>query len=151
MQIGSRAEQTARALMGHAIRGELEEFQQKTTGVDEDELRNALVLAVTISAYVALDVCGGQKPTDDDVRKLAGTVASLEKRITLADDDVAAFLTKCGFGGQPIDAGFSPDDAIRLPFAITGNMLAAYRHDDQDWWKYLDQVEAAIEAAPERS
>lgn len=148
MRIDVKAEETARALMGHAIRGELDVFQEKTTGIDEGELRAALVLAVTVSAYVAVDVCGGQKPSDADLRKLAENVTRLEKHVTLSENETYAFLASCCFGGQPVDSVFAPDDAIRLPFVIAGGLLAAYRNDGQEWWKYLDDIEAAIEAAP---
>lgn len=152
MKIDPKTEQPTRELFGFAIRAELDPFQAKLADFpDGQSVRDALQLALAVAAGVVVEVCDGAEPTDADLRKLAQTAAAVEQRYELTEDEVYAYLSRCVFGGEPPTDVFSAEDAVRLPFLITGHLLGAYTHIDrgQHWPEYLDQVEAAIEAVPD--
>lgn len=153
MKIDDKAEEVARELFGFAIRAELDDFEAKITKANVDILTKALQLSVAVAGAVVLHIGDGQQPSDADFRKLADTAASVEKRYELKSDEAFMYLSRVVFGGQPLDEVFSPGEAATLPFLITGNLLASYRdvREGQKWWEYLDEIEAAIEAAPDPS
>lgn len=153
MRIDDKAEKTAREFFGFAIRAELDEFQDLVTNAKDPVLVDALRLSVAITKAVVLDVAEGQQPSGADLRKLADTAASVEKRYTLEADEVYVYLSDCVFGDKPLAEVFSAAQAATLPFIATGNLLASYRDagNGQKWWEYLDMIEAGIEAAPDPS
>lgn len=151
MKIDDRAEEIARRLFGFAIRAELDDFERSVAGVRPEALSEARRVAVAVAAAVVLVVTEGQQPSTADLRRIAETAASVEKRYELNENEVFTFLSKTVFGGQPPDDVFSIGNAVTLPFIVAGNLLASYRNAEQDqgWWELLDEVEAAIEAAPD--
>lgn len=151
MQIDDKVEASTRKLFGHAIRAELDEFQDRLRTLDQASLTEALRLAVTVSGAVVLNITEGKHPSDNDLRKLASTAAEIEERYALDEDKVYTYLSKCVYGDTALEQAFSGADVVSLPFLVTGNLLGSYTPDDQDWWEYLDQIEAAIEAAPDPS
>lgn len=154
MRIDPKVEEPTRELFGFAIRAELDEFQQKLASFDDDEsVRLALQLANAVAAGVVLEICDGARPSDPDLRQLAETAERVETRYRLAEAEVHDYLARCVFGGEQLFDVFNAADAVRMPFIITGHLLGSYTHVDQGqhWPAYLDQIEAALEAAPEPS
>lgn len=152
MRIDPTTEEPTRELLGHAIRGEYDEFQRGLMGFANDEgLQQALLLAIAIAAYVAVDDNDGKRPTEDDLRELAESLAEIETRITITAEEAHAYLGKVVFGDQSLTDVFSEQDAARLPFIITGLLVAANTNTEagQKWPEYLDAVEAALEATPD--
>jgi hypothetical protein len=151
VKIDDRAEEIARKLFGFAIRAELDDFERSIADAKPEILSEARRLSVAVADGVVLVVTEGQQPSDADLRKIAETAASVEKRYELSKDEVHAFLSKVVFGGQALDDVFSTGDAVTVPFIVAGNLLGSYRNAEQDqgWWEFLDEVEAAIEAAPD--
>lgn len=151
MRIDPKAEQLTRDLFGHALRAEDEDFQGRLAGADAETVSDGIRLAATIAAYVAIDACGGEKPSDDDLRTIAANLAEADEHYALSADEVQTYLVKGVFGGQAIHELLPSEDAVRLPFIIGVYLVSGYHDDNQAWWDYLDEVEAAIEAAPERT
>lgn len=153
MRIDPSFEEPARELFGFAIRAELEQFAEKLRSLDEERLTGALRLAVLVAGRLVLDVTEGEQPSDADLRKMAETAAEVETRYSLDEEKVHTFLARGVFGDAALEEVFSPVDVATVPFLVTGNLLGSYTSIDegQEWWEYLDQIEAAIEAAAEPS
>lgn len=154
MRIDPRVEEPTRDLFGHALRAEFKDFEAVLGRFpDDDSLRQALGLAGAICAYVVVDDYESSEPADDDLRDAADTVSDIEDRYEIDPDKVYAYLRRCVFGGEPVTAVLSTDDAARLPFIIGANLVGSTTDTDagQKWSDRLDEVEAALEAAPEPS
>lgn len=149
MQIEPMVEQLTRRLFGHALRAEHDDFQRRLADADGETVSQAIRLAATIAAYVAIDACGGARPTEEELRTIASNLAEADEHYSLTADEVHAYLTKGVFGGQAVHELLAPEDAVRLPFIIGVYLVSDYHDDDQAWWDYLDTIEAAIEAAPD--
>ncbi|MQA01693.1 MAG: hypothetical protein GEV07_02800 [Streptosporangiales bacterium] len=151
MSIDPAIEGPTRKLFGHALRAEFEDFQKTLMALDGEKLTSAMQLAANIAAVAVIDACGGESPSDSDLREVAATISEAEDRYSLTVDELHTYLAKGVFGGEALDQYFAPDDVVRLPFVLAAGVLGAYRDEGEDWWEYLDQIEAAIEAAPEAS
>ncbi|HEX6445731.1 MAG TPA: hypothetical protein VF053_11625 [Streptosporangiales bacterium] len=149
MRIDPKVEEPTRDLFGHALRAEHEDFQKRLASVDGETVSEAMTLAGTIVAYVCIDACGGQQPTEEEFDTLTDNVVSADSEYSLTAQEVRDYLVKGVFGGQVLHEVLDPKDAVRFPFIVGAYLLAGYSHDDQAWWDYLDEVEAAIEAAPD--
>lgn len=149
MQINSGVEELTRKLFGYAIRAELDDLQTQLRALDQATMTEALRLAVMVAGAVVLDVTEGKRPSDADLRKMASTAASVEKRYALDEDKVYTYLARSVFGDVPLEEALGATDVASVPFLVTGNLLGSYTHEGQKWWEFLDQIEAAIEAAPD--
>lgn len=148
MQIQPEVDATTRAVLGHAVRGEHDEFERALQELDNDTLEQAVALSMSVSGAVAVHVCQANPPSGDALRTLAATV---EKEHALDAEEVFTYLSRCIFGSSALAEVFETYDAVRLPFRTAGALLDSYANDalGQDWASYLDQVRAAIEAAPD--
>lgn len=154
MQIDPTVEAKVRGLLGHALRVELDDFQsalEKTAS--ESKLDDALTLATSIAGVVVIHLCDGAAPTNSDLEEISQTTADIDDDYALGAAEVNDYLRRVVFGGEQLTAVFSVEDAARLPFVITANLLgsAANIEDGQQWTDLLDQIEATIEAAPDPS
>ena len=103
-----------------------------------------------VSGYVAIDVCGRQWPIEDNLRRLAeGTTKSNNARaFGLKAQDSYAYVKRVALGGEPLNTVLSPpEDAGTLSFVITGHLLVAFSTAEEEWWEYLNRIEAALEGA----
>ncbi|MQA82819.1 MAG: hypothetical protein GEV10_30930 [Streptosporangiales bacterium] len=148
MQIQPQVAGTTRVLLGYAVRGEHEEFERALRELDNDALEQAVALSMSVSGAVAVHVCQANPPSEDALRTLATTI---EKKHALDAEEVFTYLSRCIFGSSGLAEVFETHDAVRLPFRIAGTVLDSYAKAErgQTWTDYLDEVEAAIEAAPD--
>lgn len=149
MKIDPRAEEPARELFGFAIRSELTEFDEKLKSFSDDAtLREALRLAMAVSAVVLNDTGYGRRPADERLRETAAILAEIQDDYTLEPDEVYDYLAKCVYGGRPLTEVLPEGAAVTLPFVVAGNLLASHAQveNGQQWWDYLDAIEASIEA-----
>jgi hypothetical protein len=145
--IDPRIEKPTRDMLGHAIRGELQDLAVLMQAAGGETYRHVLALCLTAAAYIATDV-SGRWPTDADVRDIARRVAGKKTEFELSEDDVYAYLSRAALGSEPLGEAFGSDDkAASLPVLITGSMLFRFRPRGQDQWDYLDQIWSATETA----
>src|SRR5690606_2351771 len=140
MRIDPSVEEPMRRLFGHALRAEFDDFQRRLGETDGAHISEAITLAAKITAYLCIEVCGGETPTDSDISEFAESAADVETRYELSATEVRDYLAKCVFGGQALHEVFQPEDAVRLPFVIGANLLGTYAKDEQNWWDYLDEI-----------
>lgn len=150
MGIDPKAEQPARDLLEHAIRGEFGQFAGVIEGIGEERFLEASSLCLRVAGYIAIDACAWRWPTDADVREIARHVAAMDAGFSLTEQDVYEYLARVVLRFEPLVAVFTgTEKAATLPFFATGALLVAYRGSDRHWWEYLDVIEKALEdAAP---
>ena len=150
MLIDIKVEEVARDLLGHAIKGELDEFAAVAETVGEQRFLEAGSLCLRVSGYITIDIYGQEWPACTDVRGLAAVTASGDMRFGLEENDVYEYLAYVSLGIHPIGEMF-PDEkkAATIPFFVTATLLDAYRPEGKQWWEYLDVIERALDdAAP---
>jgi hypothetical protein len=148
MRIDPKVEEPTRDLLGHAIRGEFDEFASLIEAIGEQRFLEAGSLCLRIAGYVAIDVCAWQWPTEADLREIARRMAAMDAKFELDESDVYAYLARAVLAFEPLLDVF-PDKgkAATVPFFTTATLLVAYRPDGEHWWEYLDVIEQALEAA----
>lgn len=148
MVIDPEVEESTRTLIGHAIRGELEEFTDSLKGLNPERVIGCLTLCLRVSAYVVIDICGHAWPTDADLREIAQRMAVVDLDFNLEEPDAYAFLRRAALGFEPLSEVFpAKDRAIVVPFLTSAALLASYRTEGRQWWEYLDVIEHALEQA----
>lgn len=147
MRIDPEVEAPTRKMLGHAMRGELDEIPSVLQTIGDQRAREAIGLCVLIAGYTAVDVCGKQWPTPAEVRKIADNMAAAETRFTLDPTQVYAYLSRSALGFESLDQVFStPGDIAMQPILMTASMLVTYGPQEKDVWEFLDEAEEALEA-----
>jgi hypothetical protein len=145
--IDPTVEEPTRDMLGHAIRGEMQDLAALIQSVGNERYRQALGLCLTAAAYIAVDV-SGRWPTDADVREIARLVSERGTEIKVDEAAVYDYLSGAALGFQALPEVLGDDmAAATLPVLITGSMLFTFRPEGQKWWDYLDQIWTAYETA----
>jgi hypothetical protein len=147
-RIDPNTEKPTRDLLGHAIRGELDEMSRLVYAIGDQRYLECITLCIAITGYVAVDVCRIQWPADADLREIARHAASTSDDYDLDETAVFDFLSRIVFGADKLDQVF-PDLAVSttLPVLATARILLSFCPRDKDWWEYLDVIEVASEQA----
>jgi hypothetical protein len=148
MKIDDRIEALVRDALHSAVKHDIDGLDTSLKAFrDEASRRAAIQLLMAIGAYVILDLYGGQRPTDEQVRALATQVADTDGDWSgLGAGEVATFL-RLVLGDE--SARVDPDAGAFMAFVVTARLLAGHPMPEGKWWfNYLDQVEATLEAQP---
>ncbi|MBM0233146.1 hypothetical protein JNW91_15515 [Micromonospora sp. STR1_7] len=145
--IDERVEQLVRDTLHWAVKRQPAEFDEALkTFSDVPTQRSAMELLVAISAFVAVDMCGG-KPSPVQIRELATEVAEAEDWSSATPQEVEAFLSTI-LTGRSLSGVLPAGSAVVLAFVVAASLLSSRPKSEGEWWfNYLDKVEAAIEAA----
>jgi hypothetical protein len=150
MPIDPHADQPARVLLAHAIRGEWDAYARAVQNAGEEHFLEALSLCLRVSGYIAIDARGHQWPADADLREIARDTAAAAAELGLGLTVVAVYeyLAHCALGFQALAHVFpDPEQAASVPVLATAALLVTYRSQDTDWPDYLDRIEHALEEA----
>jgi hypothetical protein len=147
MQIDPKIEKPARDMLGHAVRGELEQMAGVAQAIGDERFQECLGLYLRVAAYVAIDVCGQQWPSDAEVRKIAKNMAGVQMEFDLREANVYDYLARAALGFEPLIRVIPEVESAAVPILVTATLLVSYRHKSQDWWDYLEMIERALEAA----
>jgi hypothetical protein len=148
MRIDPKAEEPARALLGHAIRHEWEAYVGVIEDAGEEGFLECLSLYLRAAGYIAIDVCGHRWPSDAELREIARRTAASELDLGLTELAVYDYLARCALGFGPLAHVFpDPEQAASVPVLATAAMLVSYRRHGTDWWDYLEQIELALAEA----
>lgn len=150
MAIDPRIEQPTRALLGHAMRHELDDLASQVSAVGDEVVAGAIGLCVFASGYVAVDVCE-RWPTEADLQEIAKSASKSATKLDLDDSDIYSYLSRVALGPEKLDDVFAMPKAGVLPLLVTANLLATFRPRDKHWWEYLDQIWEAAETAERTS
>jgi hypothetical protein len=150
MGIDPKIEQPTRAMLGHAMRHELEDLATLVSQAGDEVVAGAIGLCVFASGYVAIDVCE-RWPTQADLQEIAKSASKSATKLDLDESDIYAYLSRAVLGSEKLDDVFAMPKAGMLPILITANLLATFRPREKHWWEYLDQIWEAAETAERTS
>jgi hypothetical protein len=146
--IDLKVEGQTRTLIGHAVRGELDEMESLLHEIGPKQLTECLTLCLRVSGYVVIDVCGHVWPTDADLGEIARRMAAVDLDFRLEEADAYAYLSKAALGFLPLfDVFTDKQKAVIVPILTTAALLASYRPGGRHWWEYLDIIEQALDKA----
>jgi hypothetical protein len=150
-RINAKAETALREALGSVARLENLQIESALAGLDDRERAEALGLAVVITGYVVVDVCGNQWPNQASVRRIAddlATTGTIAKGFPLHAGQIYEYLSRTVLGSERIE-DVIPDEPefMRLPVIVAEQALAVYCPKELEIWEYLDRIESAIETA----
>jgi hypothetical protein len=147
MRIDPNTEKPTRDLLGHAIRGELEEMGQQVYAIGDQRYLECINLCIAVAGYLGVDIAE-RWPTDADLREIARHASDTTKSFDLDAAAVFDFLSRVVFGAEKLDQVF-PDLALSttVPILATGRILVSFCPREKEWWEYLDVIEGASEQA----
>jgi hypothetical protein len=145
--IDPKVEKATREMLGHAIRGELQELGALIYAVGDETYKQVLGMCVVVAKYVAVEA-SGRWPTDADLHHIARNTVREESRLDLDEDLIYVYLSEAGFGYKELaDALGSDEAAATQPVLMTGSILFTFCPRELEWWEYLDQIWNATLAA----
>jgi hypothetical protein len=148
MPIDPKIEKPARALLGHALRSEWDEYAGVIEDAGEETFLECLSLYLRVAGYIAIDICGHKWPSDEDLADIAQRMAASDLNFGLPQSAVYGYLAHCALGFEPIVHVFpDQEQAASGPVFATAALLVSYRRHGTDWWDYLEQIERALEEA----
>jgi hypothetical protein len=150
MVIDPKAEQPARAMLGYALRGELDDLAALIRAEGTDILPAAIPLFLLASAYIAIDV-SGRWPTEADTREIAKAAAQSVTRLDIAEQEIYEYLSRVALSQDKLDDVFAAEGLATIPLYATANLLLTFCPRDKEWWEYLDQIWNADAAADRTS
>lgn len=146
MKISKRIEPFVRSAIHAAVRRDFGRLDEALKAFPDDaSVQEGIQLTLAVILYVLRDIHHGG-PSDEEVRAVAAEIARAEAWAKPSAEEVESFLVTLAHGEHFAD-GTSSEGVIILSFVSVANLLAACRRDGEDWWDYLDRVEAALEAA----
>lgn len=151
VSINAKVEKALREALHDLARIDAGQAPASLAALDEQGRTEVGGLALTVTAYIVIDVCGAQWPTQSSVERIARTLATkttTAKRLRLDPEKVHAYLSRTVFGRERLEDVLpdEPESAL-LPVIVAGEALAVYAPKGMGMWDYLDQVEAGIEEA----
>jgi hypothetical protein len=150
-RINAKVEKVLREAVGDVPRVEPDQIGAPFSKLDDDERAEAIGLAIIITCYVMVDVCGNTWPVESTVRRIAEDLAtgtSTAERLHLDPEQIHAYLSRAVLRSERLEDVIPDEPAFtRLPLIVAGEALAVYAPKEMGMWDYLDHVESAIEAA----
>jgi hypothetical protein len=148
MRIDPKVEKPTRTMLGHAIRGELDELATVIQAAGNETYLGSIALCLAVAGYIAIDVCRMQWPGDADLREIARHTAETTTKFDLSASDIHDYLARAVLSFERLDQVFpSVESAVTLPVLITGRVLISFCPSDKEWWEYLDLIWNAVNAA----
>ncbi|MEV6304956.1 hypothetical protein AB0M02_36475 [Actinoplanes sp. NPDC051861] len=148
MEIDPRIEEHVREAYRGVIARDGDRMVAAFRGLNTQDSATAVSYAVFVLGYVVNDVFR-DGATGDELLDLAQKIVKSESDwIKLhSAEDLAAVLRSAAVGDVTFP-GVPPGDVIGHVLVAGGYLLGVYRHEDQEWWNYLDEVWGALLAAP---
>ncbi|MFK3981839.1 hypothetical protein ACI2K4_15870 [Micromonospora sp. NPDC050397] len=112
---------------------------------DDKAVRAAVELTLALVYFLMVDIHAG-RPSETEVAGVATEIARTEVWARSSRDEVTEFLVRL-MNREQLAPAVPGENVIILAFVVAANLLSSCRRDDEEWWDYLDRVEAAIEAA----
>jgi hypothetical protein len=148
VEIDDRTEPLVREALAAAVGQDPERFRGAVRAFpDDDAMTRGVQLACALALFVLDDLFEGRRPTEEEIRSLAGDVATSEDWADVTLDEVAAFFV-AGYDRISAEAVLPLERVLILCYVVAANLLSSYHEDGEEWWEYLDRAEAAIEARP---
>jgi hypothetical protein len=151
MGIDRKTEQATRAMLGHAIRHELDDLAALMRTAGNETLLRSIPLCLFASAYIAIDMCE-HWPTDADLHEIAKLASSQSAtELDISEREIYEYLSRVALGPEKLDDVFSDEGLVTVPLYTTANLLLGFRPREKHWWEYLDQIWDAADTADRTS
>jgi hypothetical protein len=148
MEIDERIEGHVREAFSAVVGRDGDRMVAALDGLDERDSQIAVGLALTVCEHVLKDAYGEPVTEIEVLGEARGLVESESDWIDLGTPEhVAVFLGAVARGDTSF-AGLSVREVVALAFVCGGYLLATRSLADQKWWEYLNEIWAAVEAAP---
>ncbi|MGW0434086.1 hypothetical protein ACWDV4_16295 [Micromonospora sp. NPDC003197] len=145
MKIDSRVEPIVRNTIHAAVISDFPRLNRALQAFpDEETARKAIGLGVSIVYTLMFDIHEGN-PSEGEIRGVATEVVRAEAWAEPADEEVATFLLRL-MNGEPFVGVVPTENVTILTFVVAGHLLSSCRSDDEEWWDYLDRIEAILES-----
>jgi hypothetical protein len=145
--IDPKADQPARQMLAHAIRGDLHDLAAVIDAVGDTTFAAVVDLCVLAAAYIAIDVSDMRWPDDAMLRQIARDASEAATRLDISDEEIFALLSRVAFGAEKPGGIFTAGDAGPVPLYATASLLLTYCPQGMHWFEYLDQIWNAYNAA----
>jgi hypothetical protein len=150
-RINPKVERALRDAMDKVPHVEEDQIGEPLAILTDQERALAVGLAIMITCYVMVDVCGNQWPVESSVRRIARAVAtksSNARRLGLDPEEICAYLSRSVLGPDRLGDVLGGEPKVtHLPVIVAGEALAVYAPKGMGMWEYLDRIESAIEKA----
>lgn len=150
-RLNAKSENALREAIHEIVDIGVDQVPPALAALGEQELKEALSLALNVTAYVFVEACGNQWPNPSSIQKISETLATktpTAKRLQLDSQVIQAYLSRTVFGNERLE-DVVPDEPefTRLPVIVVGEALAVYTKGHKSMWDYLDRAESGIEEA----
>lgn len=147
MPINPRAEEPLRDILGHTIRGDLENAWQVSAAAGDELYREILGLSVILTGYIAVDV-PERYPNSADLRAMAKSAAESKANLPVTADEIYRYLSRVVFGGELASDVFTDREKLStIPLFTLAGLLLRFTPKGLHWSDYLDVIEEGIEQA----
>jgi hypothetical protein len=150
-RLNPKVKRALRDAMGHVARAEADQIDAALAVLDEVERTEAITLSILITCCIVVDACGAQWPDEFSLRQIAHDLAAsgpVARKLGLSPGEVHTYLSLAVTGGKNVEDVIHRDPRlIRLPIIVAHRAAVVYSRIHESAWDYLDQIEAAIEAA----
>lgn len=150
LRIPRDVEDAIRDLLGHAARGESQEFSDLLSSLPVEHITMGIALCQFAVGYAAIDVVGREWPNEDNLRAIAKHAITSDnaRKAGLTEQQVYDFVARASLLFEPLEKVF-PDgmQMTTLPFYITVFVLIGFHPKGMKWWTWLDRLEEMYELA----
>lgn len=149
MRIDPGIEEHVREAYRGVVARDIDRVKAALAGLSSEEAGAALGLGLIVCSHVLADAFS-DGPTSDDIQETAQRIAEDESGwVDIGSTQtISTFLDAVAKGDDSL-GGLSRDDVIILTFVCGGDLLATHYEDGKEWWDYLDEIWADVEAQPE--
>lgn len=148
MKIDARVEAIVRKALTGVVQRDNDKFASAIASFpDENAVAEGIRLAVALALFVLLDQYG-RTPTDVEIRAVSEKVVEMEDWTDVTTDEVVAVIA-AAFNHVAADQVLPMQRVVIVSYIVAGNLVSSCHKKGEEWWDYLDRIEAAIEAAPD--
>jgi hypothetical protein len=152
MQINMAVEPLVREAFGAAVDQDIDgsiDAIKKMIDRGDAGVQDSVNLATAVATFALIDIHGGRRPSDEELRDLAGSFVEMESWARFDAETALTFLT--ALADQKSAEGLTPETVGRIVFVMGAWLLAAFGPDERSWSMYLDQILSTIEAGQSAS
>ena len=113
----------------------------------EQVVRDSVTLAGAIATTALLDLFDGEAPDEDQLRKLATSLVTMEEWAGIEPHEALTLLQ--ALSGETQRPSLPPETFTRIIFIAGAWLLAAFGPEKRTWYDYLDQILTRLEAGSE--
>lgn len=139
-----KTKRTARRLVGHAIRHELDELEEVIDQAGEKTYGRCIELFRLVAAYVLLNCLEGW-PADQLMAKIARLAGESGIRLPVTEAEIHEYLSRVVFGFEPFEDVFPAEKARTVPLYTLAHLLVRFGVvEGWKWWRLFDRACYAI-------